>query len=285
MAKGPLLPPRRSAATTPRVMSPTVSHPLVDDFTLRAARMRARQHPELPVSMQLPLRVHPMWSGNNEVGNEVAFAPDDNNRQMVLKLGEWGEPRVWTGALGISHSDITAGLLAITAELEFGSGGTVQSAAIDWLEGVTFTMPFNSLVVRALYAASSAGLPSDIRLRATVGSGEKRGRSPTLSVQVPAIVTGGVTTRSAAVRVPRFARSVMVLDRSVGVNATVYSPNFSLIMNANNAGSQVGEVTGDVLLNYAASGYPLSRFANYVVLEARAPLVAVSPTLVFDIDI
>lgn len=275
----------RNRSIFPPVFAPTVSHPMVDDFTMRALRQQSKQPPGIPINYNLPLRNHPLWSGNNEIGNEVAFAPDDNNRQMVLKMEEWGEPRVWTGALGIAHSELTSGLLAVTAEIQFGVGGAVQDVSIDWLEGVTFSIPFNSIVISAVFASSASGLPNDIRLRATVGVGEKSGESPARSFQVPALVTGGLTVRSTPIRVPRFARSVMVLDRSVGVNGSVYSSNFSLILQGNNAGSQVGEITGDTLLNFATDGYPLTRFANYVVLEARNPIVSVSPTVVFTIDI
>lgn len=289
-AKKPLF-PASSPVVLPAVFAPIVSRPMLDDFSLRAARQAAKAAPAgLSISQDLPLRSHPMWSGNNEIGNEVPFAPDANNRQMILKMGEWGPPKVWTGALGIIHSDITGSAtraLAIQAELQFGSGGIIQEAVIDWLEGTTFTMPFNSIVVTAVYAASPVGLPTDIRLRATVGVGEKeRGRPPIFSIQVPSMVTGGGTVQSDIFRVPAFAKSVMVVDRSTS-NGSVYSTNFSLRFHPNNDPAMIKaiEVTGDTLLQFAGSDYPLSRFCNYFSLEARNPLVAVQPTVIFDIDI
>lgn len=273
MSRRPLFPP---------VFSAISSRPMVDDFTLRAARQRSRtQPPGVPTTMILPTRESPLWSGNNELGREAAFQADANNRQMILKLGEWGEPEVWSLMLGIDFEDTATGLFGITAEIRAGNGGTIQTLEVDWLQGTTLSLVMNAVDVTAKYAASPTSVPSNLLLRATTAKGKVSGRPPVKTVQVPALVTGGGTVQSAAVRIPPFTKSFMVLDRGVAANGTVYSANFSVLMRGNSAGSQVGEVTGDVLLNFASNGYPISDFARYLVLEARNPIVAVTPTIVF----
>jgi hypothetical protein len=281
MSRRPLFPP---------VFAPTVSRPMVDDFSIRAARMRTMQQPSMPSVYSLPQRSHPMWEGNNELGRTAEFAPDSNNRQMILKLGTWGPPKVWTGMLGISFSDSFAAntaLLGVTAELQFGAGGVVQQAQIDWNQGVQFSAVMNSLVVTAKFAASAQNIPSDIQLSASVGEFKANGVAPTLSIQVQGLVTGGTTAESSPIRIPAFARRVTVIDSLSAGGA--YTSDFSLVFVSNqlatSSGGVVGRIDGATLLNYAPHGVPFPKFANYVIAFARSPLVAVAPTLVFEIDL
>lgn len=149
------------------------SHTFQDDFALRAQRQRARQQPAgiLPV-YPLPLRNHAMWAGNNEIGQEVAFAPDANNRQTILKMGEWGFPEVWTIMLGIVYTpdvpDIS--VFNIIANISAGVGGAVQEFRVDWNSGTIIRCVMNAVVITAEYSIA-ASVPSDLRLRATIARG------------------------------------------------------------------------------------------------------------------
>ena len=68
------------------------------------------------------------WTGNNQLGNEVAFAPDANNRQTILKLEEWGPPEVWTVSLFLTHEIAAFNAFDVTAELDFGAAAPRRSS-------------------------------------------------------------------------------------------------------------------------------------------------------------
>ena len=115
------------------------------------------------------------WTGLNQLGNEVEFAPQANNQQTVLRLDEWGMPAPWTLALGldIPDSGLPAGGFEATALIFFGAGGITQYAEIDWAQGASITLPMNALNVVARYSfgideAGSATLPTNLRLRASI---------------------------------------------------------------------------------------------------------------------
>ncbi|MGB1276208.1 MAG: hypothetical protein ACPG77_10700 [Nannocystaceae bacterium] len=119
------------------------------------------------------------WSGNNQLGNSVEFAPDTNNRQTVLRVDEWGMPQVWTLMLGISHEELTTNDgFGVVAKLSAGSGGAVQDLEIDWIEGTAITLPMNALDVVAEYSIQDE-LPTNLVLTATAVRGRLAGAKPT----------------------------------------------------------------------------------------------------------
>lgn len=129
-----------------------------------------------------------MWSGNNEIGRESPFAPDANNRQMVLKMAEWGEPRNWTVSLGMQYDrNLTPStVFSVAAEIQFGIGGTVQTVEIDWLQGAAITVPANSIVINALYPfnaqfPANTTVPDDLILRASLSRHPIANACPTRS--------------------------------------------------------------------------------------------------------
>lgn len=200
------------------VFGPTVSHPLTDDFSLRANRSRERAQPSgVPSFYPLHKRNDPQWSGNNEIGIEQSFAPDANNRQVILKLEEWDFPEVWTLCLGIVYdaaayaNQPNSGPFTVVAQCDFGSGGAVQVVEVDWKQGVNISLPLNALSVIATYSVleNEGGTivpPSDLRLRATLVRGPLPGAMPTRSFLLLADAAG-----EAACPVPPFAKALRLM--------------------------------------------------------------------------
>jgi len=208
MAGRPLFPP---------VFAPTVSHPMIDDFAIRAARMRARQQPAgVPSMYPLPLRDHPMWSGNNELGNELPFSADADNRQMLLKLATWGPPRVWSVMLGLAFNDddlVGSNGFSIVAQVDAGAGGAVQQFEVDWIEGSSFSCVANAIIVTAIYD-DATDVPQSLILRATAGEKPLAAPAAIRSFRVSAGPSASVLTR-----VPKFARSVTIQPAGPNVGA------------------------------------------------------------------
>jgi hypothetical protein len=124
------------------------------------------------------------WTGNNQLGNEVAFAPDTNNRQTILKLEEWGPPEVWTVSLFLTHEIEAFNAFDVTAELDFGAGGATQIVQMDWVNGAQISVPMNAIDVIATFKnVDITTIGSGIRLGVQVGRGRRAGCAvPTLTM-------------------------------------------------------------------------------------------------------
>lgn len=228
MSPRPLFPP---------VFGATVSHPLVDDFSMRAMRQQQRSAPPgLPIVQPLPLRNHPMWSGNNELGRETPFAPDANNRQTVLKMEEWGEPRAWTLCLGMnydrSNPDSAFTAFTVLAEIQFGVGGTTQLVEVDWRQGASITLVANTIVVNAIYPfqeVAGASVPSDLILRANVSRGATTKPRPTRSFT--RLLFDNASAAADFIAVPPFAKSVSIFPYSNVLSVTHFQFYTSVLVN------------------------------------------------------
>lgn len=252
-----LIPPK-----LPAVFTPTVSRGMVDDFSLRAARQTNRAAPPgVPMQYDLPLRHHPMWSGNVELGRETPFAAAANNRQMVLKLEEWGAPELWTLMLGLEFTPATGGSngFAITAELAVGAGGTTQLVNIDWSQGATVTLPMNALTVTAVYD-DATDVPSDLVLRATVARGA-------LGLDMPPTASTYVQVDAASqttIEIPKFARRVFIIDSALA-GSSAYNNNLEYFFNAVPGGVARLYTRGPNLLTLGGS-LPIPNGARFITI-------------------
>lgn len=211
---------RRIVPPPPRVFQATESRGMLDDFSVRAARQRARATPPgVPPVHPITLRHHPMFSGINELGREVPFAPSANNTQMVLKMEEWGEPQEWTVGLGMNYdrSQNPSTVFSVVAEILFGAGGTTQRVEVDWIQGSAISVPANAIVVNATYplnnVASNVAVPSDLVLRATVARRPSSNARPTRSHRQ----TFPTTVNTIVDEIPPFAKK---LDIAMGGQVT-----------------------------------------------------------------
>ncbi len=231
----------------PEVFEHDESHTLFDDFTMRAARQVHRANPSLPMFQQVPLRTNPMWDGNNELGFEVPFAPSANNRQMVLKLGEWDHPMVWSVMLSMDlppDANIPVGGFAVQAEVQAGSGGTVDTFNLDWNRGVAFSVVCNALIINALYT-NVINIPDGLILRAIAGQKPLAGTNPSLTVN-----TTTPTLDFTFIPIPKYATDVQVL---VGGTGDPYSNLVSYSFLSGPGTTATGFIRGDRLLTFGGS--------------------------------
>jgi hypothetical protein len=180
-----------------------------------------------------------VWTGNNNLGYEVAFAPNADNRQTILKMPEWGFPETWTISLGITESvpvdPATFNGRNITAIIEFGVGGITQTIEVDWKLGTQITLVTNSLNVIAEFANIDIGAgEGDFKLSVQVCRGNRPSNvfAPTKTPVVTADARAGdipVGTVLEAVllspgeethvNIPRFATAIRVVSAVVPATA------------------------------------------------------------------
>jgi hypothetical protein len=187
-----------------------------DQFERRAHEIQRTPGQDRTVST-VPNKKGP-WSGNNNLGIERPFDPDANNRQTILKLPEWGFPEMWTLCLGLyfdintwAPSGSNEPAFDVTAVIEFGSGGCIQTVECDWVNGATISLPMNAVNVIAQYnfdeeneGVSPSEPPLDLRLRATLVRNQLSTILPTRTLKQP-IIDGTV------INIPPFARRMQVL--------------------------------------------------------------------------
>lgn len=193
-----------------------VSEMVDDPFDLRVRGDRATKFAKKsPVTLSDP-RTGP-WSGNNQLGIEQPYSPAENNRQTILKLDEWGHPRVHTVTLGISYSeeawrDQNFRFMGIVAEINFGVGGSTQVVRMNWVQGSQITLAMNAVNVIAEYQIQGGigvdKVPTDLRLSAQVARGSVVSSfgDPELSLLNFAVPNATTAIDPAAVfRIPNFA--------------------------------------------------------------------------------
>jgi hypothetical protein len=177
-----------------------------DQFERRAHEIQRVPGSDNVVSV-VPAKQGP-WSGNNQLGITRAFSANVENEQTILRLDEWGFPEVWTLTLGINDYSLARNPdpigFAVTARIDFGAGGAMQTVEIDWLNGTSIPLNMNALNVVAEYTTGSGegstSIPDDLRLTATLGKGHMSLSEPIRTV----VPTEGATS----VEIPKFAKSV-----------------------------------------------------------------------------
>lgn len=266
----------------PDVFEPDHSHPMIDDFALRAQRQRAAQQPPgVPPVFPLPMRNHPMWSGNNELGQEQEFQLDANNRQTILKMNEWGFPQVWNVKLGmqVRDEDFDANdLTAIYAIVQAGAGGTVQEFEIDWNDGVSFNCAFNALTIIAA-RGGAANIPPNLRLRASIGTREVSSGLPVRTVPVGVVAAAATSSRF---RVPAFARRMWLFNQSAVAGSDVYAANVILNFYTNPTTAVLAYTLPTARFLDFGQGIPLPLAASYFEI-VNGSATEIVPSAVFEI--
>lgn len=173
----------------------------VDTFDRRVAEMGLEGRPAGAPAPSHVITEEPktgVWSSNNNLGYEVAFSPNADNRQTILKMPEWGFPQTWTISLGIVDATpidaINFNGRNITAIIEFGVGGTTQTIAVDWKQGSVITLVTNSINVIAEYAnIDVAAGEGDFKLSVQVCRGNRASNvlAPTKTLVVTSDVPPG----------------------------------------------------------------------------------------------
>lgn len=171
------------------------------------------------------------WSGDNQLGIEVDFAPDANARQTILKLNEWGPPEEWTISLFLRDQNINYSALGIKAIIEFGVGGSTQTVEVDWNHGVEITKTMNAVNVIAVF--DSIGGYSDegvgLRLGVQLARGTRGGDlPPKLTIEENVVIASG--SFSNIFRVPAFASAISFVPYGAAADiGRAYSDDFTMI--------------------------------------------------------
>jgi hypothetical protein len=259
---------RRNPPIPPRVFAPTVSHPIMDDFTLRALRHQAKQVPgTLPV-FPLPLRHHPLWTGNNSLGFEVPLSEDATETSIlertVLKLDEWGMPEVWTITLGTNFTpslDNDNQAYALEGIIEYGSGGAVDDFVVDWTNGTVIRLNMNAVSVklRGTFGDPAGGpgsiIPPGLAARVLLS----RGALPGLPPQVTRFAIGqaGVLDPSfGAAKVPKFGKSFRPFGTTNAAADAMFAVGnyWQFYSTSGSGGTLVGSIRAPDAVNYLGGG-------------------------------
>ena len=182
-----------------------------------------------------------IWSGSNELGYYLEIEGSTDLRKSVLKLSEWGMPKIWTIMLGVDTNNVnfltTPTVFGLIAELAAGAGGTTQEVEVDWVNGTCVSLPMNALSVIVRYDQELAGIPVDygtLRTRVTLCEGVRPGGIPpirTLHNSGSAIASGSFTQY---VEVPAFARKLAVYTLGDQQNI-LFNPANRLYFTANHS--------------------------------------------------
>lgn len=167
---------------------------LVDTTFERKVAEMEPAHPPL-VTQDSHARKGP-WTGNNQLGYSLAFAPDADNQQTVLKLDEWGFPEVWTVSLSLEGFDNLEAFgpvngFGVRALIHFGVGGATQTIEVDWKTGTQLSLAMNAINVIANYQNLDvgAGEGAGLKLSVVLSRGNRPGNSGapvrTMIVDVP----------------------------------------------------------------------------------------------------
>lgn len=246
--------------------------------------------PEPSANVYVQPARHGIWSDSNNFGAEISFDPDQDNRQRVIKLPEWGEPVVWTVSLGIDYNELDwpAGSpggqrgFEIVGEVTYGVGGATQTVEVDWIQGTTFSVPMNAISVDAFYAfpfVLSEGprtqQPLDLRLsvllaRGTASGGVRPTKVAPLVDGSPAAALDNNQLVAAPARIPKFGKRLFLVS-------SVPPAQFSELVNGNNyilffsapdvTGSAIRGGTARITASILTDGIRVPPFAKYVTVQ------------------
>lgn len=224
-----------------------------------------------PVAVVVPS--HGWWSGSGNVGTEVPFAPDTQNRQTILSLPEIGAPEIWTVSLYLTQAVADFKDFDVTGRVEFGAGGSTQIVELDWMNGAQISVPCNAINVIAEYQnidVTTAG--SGIRLGVQVSRGRRGGNQTPRMTMLENVVIPANSVFPVLIPIPAFASKIHVLPTTISSAAVLYSATTHLAtFSGNGAGAfNTGLVNGDNLLQ--TDGIPVSASARFVKFTNLDPV-------------
>ena len=250
--------------------------------------MKARADvPEPSVSVFVQPPLHGPWSNSNNFGAEVAFSPDGENRQRIIKLPEWGDPVVWTVSLGIEYTEENwpaAEALRgfeVVGEVSYGVGGATQTIEVDWIQGTTFSVPMNAVSVDAAYifpfgeAAAPGQQPLDLRLSVLLArGGSSTGMAPT---KVAKLLNGSLQSSfrnnqraNSPARIPKFGKRLFLQSavEPTRFSELVSGNNYLLFFSSPDVAASAALVgTTRITSSVLHDGVPVPPFAKYATVE------------------
>lgn len=244
-----------------------------DDFAERV-RGAGGATPVIP----LEARTGP-WTGNNQLGIAQPFDSDENNRQTILKLDEWGMPEVWSVMLGIEYGDDSLVALGsgfeVAAVLSPGVGGASQEVKIDWRQGAIISMPMNSLNViaeyRNPYPNASVTVPDDLRLTVTLARGTVIHPSPTLGSYYELLQYNAIQDlQTERYEIPAFTSHVRVIQQDAYDEKLMSGDYYLEFWATNDPADTVGMGSIEIDPQAVFEGCPVPGAAKYVSVRNRS---------------
>ena len=234
-----------------------------------------KQTPKGPVVINHIPRVGE-WTGSNQLGNEVAFAPDANNQQRVLHMPEWGPPEVWTITLGqrVQNLDVSDSY-NVTGIIQFGVGGSVQTVKVDWMNGTQLSVVANSIDVVAFYAdpptfaaAPAVATAPKLSLNAQVARGSRSGPfAPQYSLGAYQINPNApLTPNTVMIPIPAYAKNLVVMPTSASTQDRLKLNSITYTLVADNGTGGLYDVTygGDYFVNATSIVIPCTARARFL---------------------
>lgn len=249
-----------------------------NDMANRNLENQTPIHPGAGIPAVVPIiPASGMWTGNNQLGALVQYAPNTQNRQTILKLPEWGPPEEWTISLFLRDQQQQFSALGIQAEIDFGVGGGTQQVIVDWANGVEITKTMNAVNIIASYttndfvgATEGPGLQLGVQLaRGT------RGGTQTPKVTIASELDLAATTTSAPLAIPPFVSEVFLVP--ISAPGGVYIDTVLLQgVSAPTGGFSTGQVRGsDIRLGINLPVVEATRFLTVTNGSGGAISVAV----------
>lgn len=205
------------------------------------------------------------WTGNPQLGIQQDFAPNSNNEQTILKMDEWGMPQRWQVTLGMTFEDeLGAGVFDVTALINFGAGGVTQTLEVDWENGVSFPLTFNSVNIIARYGNATV-FPNDLKLRAHLGlySG-----GPNTGARQHTAFSVGNGGGQQIIRIPFFARRFRVVSTTAAAPTDVFDAAVAYRTFFDLSGTVLGQsLNGTQMAGLLEAGIPIVSGSRY--LEIR----------------
>jgi hypothetical protein len=204
------------------------------------------------------------WSGSGNLGTEVPFGPDAQNRQTILSLPEYGMPETWTISLYLTQEVAAFNAFSVKARVEFGGGGSTQIVELDWTNGTQITLPMNAVNVIAEYSnVDITTIGSGIRLGVQIAKGRRGGTVPPRLTMLEDV---NVPTGASLIEIPAFASRIKLFPATVGDIAQTYSNTTLMALFSGNGGGafETASISGDLML--ASDGLEVSGSARFVKL-------------------
>lgn len=219
------------------------------------------------------------WTGNNNLGVERPFGPDDNNLQTILRLPEWGFPQVWSVMLDMKYTDTDFTDFDVIARVEAGSGGGIETFEVDWNTGTSFSVVMNAMNLVALYS-NTTDLPTDLRLTARIGRFPLYGQAPTRTFPVLQSTQGNFE-----LFVPRYAKAVDFLSVISGAGVDIFDIGVEIrfLGNPGNLASTKAFITGPNLLTRYQGRMILPGGTNAIAIFNPSLVAPLACTAVFEI--
>lgn len=210
------------------------------------------------------------WSGDNQLGYQAKYGPDQRGTQTILKLDEWGPPEVWTVSLFVDQKFAQFDGFDIKALINFGAGGSTQVVKMDWLNGAQISLPMNAINVQAIFESvdvttEGAGLSIGVQ----VARGARGGTTPPILTLAATMTFAGGGSID-IFELPAFAKyAVLVPTSTLAGDLTSFfaDTNFLIAGTGNTIGTQTTAIAQGSRAVGSELRVPIAAGTRFVVVR------------------